>query len=268
MEYDRSQTESLRAAVTCCRKPDREKMKLAMQWAEELGIPYIPRNEEISVPAFLEETQMEQLLVSTGDGPMIYTKSGKMGYHPGMAPLRIIELERGGTDQLLLALGLKPGMRVFDGTLGVGADAVVESYAVGKTGSVVGTEASPLVAFILKQGLASFEFRRSVVTEAMRRIEVHSMTAKAYLADAAPDSFDVCYFDPMFSTPTKHSSSMDSLRPVAFDAPLDEETIHLALMAAPLVVIKERGERSLRDYGCTEIIGSGNAHFKFGRIYR
>lgn len=260
--------DSLRAAVTCCRQPDQTKIRLAMQWAAELGLPYIPRDEEISVPAFLEKQQLDQVLVSTADGPMIYTKSGKLGYHPGMAPLRIIELERGGTDHLLAAMSLSPGMRVFDGTLGVGADAVVESYAVGKHGRVVGTEASPLTAFLLKRGLASYTFRRPEVNEAMRRIEVHSMTAKEYLAAAAPDSFDVCYFDPMFSTPTKHSSAMDSLRPVAYDAPLDRETIELALKAAPLVVIKERGERSLREYGCTEICGSPNAHFKFGRIFR
>ena len=258
----------LRAAVTCCRKPDEKKIRLAKQWAQELDLPYIPRDEEISTPAFLEKHKLDQMLVSTAEGPMIYTESGRVVYHPGMAPLRIIELKRGGNDQLLEAMEARPGMRIFDGTLGVGADAVVESYAVGETGRVAGTEASPLLAFLLEKGLASYEFRDPAVKEAMRRIEVFSMTAKVYLSAVEPDSFDVCYFDPMFSTPTKHSSSMDSLRPIAFDAPLDEETIALALRAAPLVVIKERGERSLREYGCTEICGSPNANFRFGRIRR
>lgn len=258
----------MNAGVTCCRKATPEKIEQAKAWAAELDLPYVPRNEEISVPAFLEERQMDWFLVAAGDGPFVYTKTGKLGYHPGLAPLRILELKRGGTDQLVTALGLKPGMRVFDGTMGLAADSVVAGFAVGETGKVIGTEVSLPMAFLLKQGLASYETGKPEIDGVLRRIEVHCMSAKEYLKTVPADSFDVCYFDPMFQTPTRHSSAMDSLRPVACMDPLDEETIALALKAAPMAVLKERGERSLRAYGCTEITGSSNAHFRFGRIYR
>jgi len=265
---DRISCEKPNAGVTCCRKADREKIEQAMQWAKELNLPYIPRREDIPAVEFLSQKKMDWFLVATAAGPAVYTKAGKLEYHPGMAPLRILELERGGTDQMGKALGLRPGMRVFDGTLGLAADSLVASFAVGKTGRVVGTEASVPVAFLLKQGLKNYDTGKPAVNEAMRRIEVFGMRAKDYLAGVPADSFDVCYFDPMFRTPAKNSSAMDGLRPVACMEPLDEETLALALKAAPLVVIKERGERSLREYGCSEISGSVNAHFKFGRIFR
>jgi len=258
----------LNAGVTCCRKADGKKKEQARTWADELGLPYIPRKEDVSVPVFLDGLGMDWLLVATEQGPFVYTRTGKLGYHPGMAPLRILELKRGGTDQMVNALGLKPGMKVFDGTMGLAADSVVAGFAVGETGKIIGTEASLPMAFLLRKGLGTYDTGKRDINDVLRRIEVHHMPAKEYLSGVPADSFDVCYFDPMFQTPTKNSSAMDSLRPVACMDPLDRETIALALRAAPVAVIKERGERSLREYGCTEISGSPNAHFRFGRIYR
>ena len=47
-------------------------------------------------------------------------------------------------------------------------------------------------------------------------------------------------------------------------AALDEETLALARRAAACVVIKERSEYILRQYGCTEFIGGKYSRIKYG----
>ena len=61
---------------------------------------------------------------------------------------------------------------------------------------------------------------------------------------------------------------MDSLRPVAYEKPLSDTTVELALQLAPRVVIKERNEYILREYGCQEFVGGKYSKVKFGIIRR
>ena len=46
------------------------------------------------------------------------------------------------------------------------------------------------------------------------------------------------------------------------------ETLQLALRVAPRVVIKERSEYILREYGCEEFIGGKYSRIKYGIIKR
>ena len=102
------------------------------------------------------------------------------------------------------------------------------------------------------------------MTAALRRIEPVQAVAKEYLAQCAAQSFDVVYFDPMFRHPVQGSKAMDALRPLSYEATLDEETLALARRAAARVVIKERSEHILRQYGCTEFIGGKYSRIKYG----
>lgn len=258
----------VKAGVTWSRKSGPEQKKLARVWAEDLQLPLIIRDGNIAIEELLAQQDLEQLLVVTSTGPVLHTEGSKLSYHPSMASLRILELERGGQDNLVTALGLTMGMRVFDGTLGLAADAAVASYVVGEQGRVVGTEASYLLAFLLQQGLKNYQPKSASVEEALRRIQVVPGLAKDYLRTQSADSYDVCYFDPMFQHPTKNSPAMDGLRPVAYHAVLDEETIREALRVAPKLVIKERGERTLSEYGCSEFCGGKYSKVKFGIIRR
>ena len=106
------------------------------------------------------------------------------------------------------------------------------------------------------------------MTEALRRITTVQATAEEYLETCEADAFDVVYFDPMFRYPVQGSSAMEPLRPVAYEHPLNQRTIELALKAAPKIVIKERSEKILREYGCTEILGGRYSRIKFGIIRR
>lgn len=84
----------------------------------------------------------------------------------------------------------------------------------------------------------------------------------------ARTSFDVVYFDPMFRHPVNGAKGMEALRPLSYEEALSAETLQLALRAAPRVVIKERSEYILREYGCEEFIGGKYSRIKYGIIKR
>lgn len=240
----------------------------AQAWARQLGAEYVERPHNAGVAELLERYALAALVVGEADGPRIHSAAGSFAYHPGMAVLRLQQLKRGATDHLLPALGLKPGCRVLDATMGLAADAAISAYVVGSGGTVVGLEASPLLHFAVSWGLAHYEAADADLTAALRRVRPVRVVAAAYLAQCAPASFDVVYFDPMFRHPVQGAKGMEALRPLSYEAPLDKKTLELALCVSPRVVIKERSEYILRSLGCTEFVGGKYSRVKYGIIHR
>lgn len=236
----------------------------AQTWARQLSAEYIVRPHNLGVEEIMQQQGLAALVVCEKDGPRIHSEAGSFAYHPGMAVLRLAQLKRGQTEHLVEALGLKPGVRVLDATLGLAADAAISAYAVGAGGRVVGLEASPLLHFAVRYGLAHYEAEDADLTAALRRIESVQALAKAYLAQCAPGQFDVVYFDPMFRHPVNGAKGMEALRPLSYEAPLDAATLALAKRIAPRVVIKERSEYILRQYGCDSFVGGKYSRVKFG----
>ena len=133
---------------------------------------------------------------------------------------------------------------------------------------MVGLEASLLLHFAVQHGLAHYECKTPLLTAALRRVEAVHAVAAEYLATCAPNSFDVVYFDPMFRHPVQGSKAMEALRPLSLEEPLARSTVELALKVAPRVVIKERSEYLLAEYGCQEYVGGKYSRIKFGIIRR
>lgn len=237
-------------------------------WAEQLGAVYIERTHYMGMEQMLEQYDLAALVVGEKDGPRIHSAEGSFAYHPGMAVLRLQQLKRGATEHLLTALDLCPGKRVLDATLGLAADAAISSHAVGEAGTVVGLEASLLLYFAVSYGLKNYVAEDDDLTAALRRIQPVQALAEEYLAQCAPDSFDVVYFDPMFRRPVNGAKGMEALRPLSCEEALSAATLRLALHAAPRVVIKERNEYILREYGCEEFVGGKYSRIKYGIIKR
>lgn len=236
----------------------------ARAWAEQLGALYVERPHNMGVDELMAQHDLAALVVGEKDGPRIHSAAGSFAYHPGMAVLRLQQLKRSATEHLLTALDLRPGKRVLDATLGLAADAAISSYAVGEDGTVVGLEASPLLYFAVSYGLKNYVAEDADLTAALRRIQPVQALAEDYLTQCAPDSFDVVYFDPMF----RHPVNGEALRPLSYEEALSAETLQLALRVAPRVVIKERSEYILREYGCEEFIGGKYSRIKYGIIKR
>ena len=243
-------------------------VQTAKDMAARLGVAYLDRPHNQVLEEFMAAQALAAVIVLEKDGPRIHSEQGTFAYHPGMAEIRVQQLLRGAPDHLVQALDLRSGARVLDCTLGLASDAAVAACVVGPTGRVVGLEASLLLHFAVQYGLAHYECKTPLLTAALRRVEAVHAVAGEYLAACAADSFDVVYFDPMFRHPVQGSKAMEALRPLALEEPLDRTTVELALKVAPRVVIKERSEYLLREYGCQEYVGGKYSRIKFGIIRR
>ena len=243
-------------------------IETAKAMAAQLGVAYVERPHNQVLEAFMAAQGLAAVIVLEKDGPRIHSEHGTFAYHPGMAEIRVQQLLRGAPDHLVRALDLHPGARVLDCTLGLASDAAVAACVAGSTGRVVGLEASLLLHFAVQHGLAHYECKTSLLTAALRRVEAVHAVAAEYLATCAPNSFDVVYFDPMFRHPVQGSKAMEALRPLSLEEPLARSTVELALKVAPRVVIKERSEYLLAEYGCQEYVGGKYSRIKFGIIRR
>lgn len=255
-------------AITCGLNGGNALPTEAKRWAKLLKVPYIKRNGNGSLGEIKEANNLDGILVATKKGPQFFSNEGLLFYHPGMAVLRIKKLLQGSTDNFITACALKKGSRILDATLGLAGDAAVASYVVGTEGCVHGLEASQPLWFLVTEGLKNYVSAEPMLTQALRRIKTQWVKADVYLQTLPDDSFDVVYFDPMFKHPVKLSSNMKPLRPVAYTKPLERAILLEALRVAPLVVVKERTPKVLKDLGINELFGSKYSKVKYGILRR
>ena len=257
-----------RIVVTTGHKMKPAHIEEATEIAARLRAPYAPRGNTsldalraaYGVPAVM--VVKEKLAVATEDGELYF--------HPGMAHLRLKNLRRGEGDHLAEAVGLAEGMRVLDCTLGMGADAIVESFVVGASGEVVALEANPVVAFLIERGLQTFTGEHPLTEAAMRRIKVVASDHLDYLRTQPDDSFDAVYFDPMFRHPFEESSGIHPLRRLADPRPLSPEAVAEACRVARRRVVLKESSRSLEfdRLGFRETVGGRYSHIRYGVIRR
>jgi hypothetical protein len=204
-------------------------------------------------------------------------------FHPGLAKLRIREIMIGKTDQMVQAMDLRVGDRVLDCTLGLAADALVAGCVVGDGGRVIGLEAVPVVAMLVRYGLEQHRFAcgtraglvaqhsrwvHESVVSAGRRVEVLVADHREYLSASESDSFDIVYFDPMFRVPRYASSAIEPLRLLAENAALDPGAVAEAVrVARRRVVLKERRDSpEFKRLGFQRVIGGRYSPVAYGVI--
>ena len=138
------------------------------------------------------------------------------------------------------AAGLCEGSEILDCTLGLGSDAIVESFIVGEKGKIVALEVNPLLAEIVRHGMRNFSDDSPRILDAMRRVEIITANYLDYLKNTPTNSFDAVYFDPMFRRPIKKSNGINPLRSLADHSPLTIEAVHEAeRVAREKVIMKE-----------------------------
>jgi 16S rRNA G966 N2-methylase RsmD len=183
-----------------------------------------------------------------------------------MSALRIKEIKSGKDDTMINAMNLQPGQRLLDCTLGLGSDAIVASYVLGKEGVVVGLESSPIVAAIVRHGMQTYRKAAREVLDAMRRVVVQNDDHRRLLEVLPDNKYDVVYFDPMFRLPQMKSSGINAFRPLADHRPLTPEIISQAMrVAARRVVVKDSKRGSvLHKLGFKRFEGGKNAPVIYG----
>lgn len=206
---------NLAFAVTTTLRPGPRELAQAHCIADETGYRYVPRARCSLCGIAAAETLAGLIVVERGN-LTLWIAGRCLRYHPNMAKLRILALEQGKRDILLEALQLKLGDRVLDCTCGLGADAIVASCQVGATGRVRTLEASPLLALLVERGMACCVIDDPpALAPAMRRVEVLNADYADYLRCEADNTWDVVYFDPMFSETIADAQGLDLVRCLA-----------------------------------------------------
>ncbi|MBI1949611.1 MAG: class I SAM-dependent methyltransferase [Deltaproteobacteria bacterium] len=126
--------------------------------------------------------------------------------------------------------------RLFDGTLGLAADAMHAASVLGC--EVVGTEASPVLFSLLEEGLARLGRAEPLIA----RVRPQLGEAQAALAALPDGSFDVVMLDPMMSRPKRSTPSFAVLRAFAKDERADASLLHEALRVARRRVVLKLGK--------------------------
>ncbi|MDT3699534.1 MAG: class I SAM-dependent methyltransferase [Thermincola sp.] len=256
-----------RTIVTTSHKPDQESLVLAAEAACALDTVLVPR-ERKPLDRLRAENEADNVLVANRNKLILYTSLGEYFFHPSMSIPRIKALKQGKPDHMVAAMSLRPGMRVLDCTMGLGADAIVAAYAVGPAGAVTGIEAAPELAFIVDKGLIDYRRGSEAGVEAMQRIRVICGNYLDILGQQPDNSFDIVYFDPMFRVPRHRSSSMQPVRGIVLRDPLTAEAVAEAHRVARFRVVLKENEFSgeFARLGFKTVIGGKYSPIAFGII--
>ena len=229
--------------VTTARKFSDEMKILAENTARKLNLKFVER-KNFSADDLKKIFDTKNILVAKKNSLNLLTEEGELFFHPNTAHLRIKNLRNGDGDRLITAGKISAGMKILDCTLGLGSDAIVESFVVGEFGKVIALEINPVIAEIVRHGMKNFSDDNEKILQAMRRVEIITADYSDFLKSAAENSFDVVYFDPMFRHAITKSSGINSIRPVANKNPLTVEAVQEACRVAKNFVVMKENSKS------------------------
>lgn len=223
--------------VTTAGRPDEQSLYLAEFASQVLQAKIIPRQKR-SVRK-LSEVYDANVVVAGKNRFEYYVKGAEAPFffHPNSAAFRLKRVARGEDDPLLTACALRKGDTFLDCTLGIGADSLLATFAVGEKGKVTGLEADQNVAFIVKTGMQNYDTTELPLTACMRNIQVVHTTALEYLKNQKDDSFDVVYMDPMFEEIIEESTNFEALRYAGKHLTLTDEWVAEAKRVAKSRVV-------------------------------
>ncbi|SHN18103.1 class I SAM-dependent methyltransferase [Gracilibacillus kekensis] len=235
--------------------------------ANQYHLQYVVRNQR-SLRKLKQEYKTDILVFSHDELYISPIDSDeKIFFHPNLSMIRAKRFIKGEREPFLEVTKLKQGMSFLDCTLGLAADSIIASIAVGNSGRVIGVEASKMISMIVKEGLMRFESSLDFFDQAMRNIEVHNEDHYHFLKNAATKSIDVIYFDPMFQQEIKESDGIAPLRMIAVNTDLTNKILSEARrVAKQRIVLKDHWQSErFRHYGFTRHIRK-TAQFHYGTI--
>lgn len=223
--------------ITTAGRPDVQSEALARYAADALQCEVVPRKKR-SVQKLSREYDAH--VIVAGKTRYEYFPKGATEpffFHPNSAAFRLKRIARGEAEPFLQATKLQTGMSYLDCTLGIGSDSLVAAYAVGEQGRVVGLEANANVAFIVREGMKTYDTTELPLTNCMRYIHVVTAEAVTYLQTCADHSFDVVYMDPMFEQVIEESTNFTALREAGEHFALTEQWVREAKRVAKQRVV-------------------------------
>jgi Putative SAM-dependent methyltransferase len=253
--------------VTTAGRTNQQMIEKAIESAKHLEVPYIPRQKK-SIHRLQKETNSECIVVGKERLELFHKDAAQpFFFHPNSAMFRIKRLARGEHDPFAEASQLTNGMTFLDCTLGLASDSIVASFLVGDEGAVTGTEGQKILAYIVREGLKSWDSEFPIMNDAMARIKVIHSRAIDYLNTLPDNSIDCVYFDPMFENSILESDGIKALGRFALYEDLTKVTIEEALRVSKGRILLKDHYKSVRfeQYGF-HVFRRKTAKFHFGII--
>lgn len=217
----------MKTIVTTSLGQDSGLVKRAQALAQQYSLIYLNRNKQSLKK--LTQGEASVLVVYQDKLAVVHPDGSQLAFHPDTAMLRI----KAPHDPLLDLLGPRP-LKILDATMGLASDSIVMAWAGYQ---VTALESNPLIHLVVSQGLANFQTGNARLDRAMRTISPLNQEALAYLREQQDKSYDVIYFDPMFTQIIKESENLAGLKPLANYSPLSRELLAEASRVAQKVLI-------------------------------
>jgi len=237
------------------------------QFIEAAQVDYIPRLHS-SLSKIAAETSADGVIVWETTGPILYIEEEKLFFHPSMAKCRIAAYRKKKQEDIMIkACQLKAGDSFLDCTLGMGADSIVASYFT-ETGRITALESHAIIAQVISWGMKMYAGNMPWLNKAIKHIEIINCDHKLYLSQLGDRSYDIVYFDPMFTQPILHSQPLSPLRKLANHDHLDSKVIQDACRVAnKCVVLKtQAADGEMERLGFTRVMGSKHNPIVYGVI--
>lgn len=253
--------------VTTAGRTDKTMMEKAKQIASELQATFVTRNK--SSVEEMKRLKKDDVMVVGKDRLVLHPieSNEPVFFHPNSAMFRIKRLLKGEGDPFVTTSDLKESMTLLDCTLGLGSDAIIASFITGAKGKVVGVEATEPLAYLVQEGLSSWDPGLAEMKSAMERVEVIQGYHLDYLQRCPNNSFDVVYFDPMFDESILESDGIKGIKAIAEYSVLSLEAITEAKrVARRRVVLKDHWKSPLFNRFGFHQVKRKTALFHYGYI--
>ena len=190
--------------VTTSVKTSNELIKVAKNHALNLELDFYYRNKKT-----IKE------LLSSFDGLVVIYKN-KISYFEDNSELFFhldtTALKLKNNDNEPLTELIPQSSSVLDCTMGLASDSILLSYYGNK---VTALEKNRIIHYIVSDGLRNYIASDNKILSAMRSITTHNIDCLEYLKKCEDNSFDIIYFDPMFSHNIKESMNLSGIEPLA-----------------------------------------------------
>lgn len=242
--------------VTTNVKPSKDLEEKAQKISLKFKMEYVER-KKFTIRQFLDI--YKNIMVIYKNKIVYYSGAEQLFFHPNTAMFRI----KANKDCLLDIIG-KEKKVILDATMGLATDSIVmSSYGH----HVTALESNKIIYYIVKKGLEKYETVNIKLKKAMANIKCQNIDSYKYLKLCKDNSFDVIYFDPMFSHNIKDSDNLNGIKRLANRSILTDKVIKEAKrVAREKIVVKAHKLDEVFEKFDFERIDRQNSKFHYGFI--
>ena len=215
--------------VTTSVKTNNELNEKAHNIAKFLNLDYIPRNKR-TIKQML--TQADGVIVVYKTKLSYFEGDKELFFHLDTSALKI----KNNDNEPLIEIIDNEKQNILDCTMGLAGDSIILSYYEHK---VTALEKNKIIYLIVSNGLKNYISHDEKINSSMRRIITHNIDSVKFLKNCPDNSFDIVYFDPMFSHNIEESKNLAGIETLANqDFPTADFLIEAKRVAKKKVIVK------------------------------